>query len=745
MSNAVILIGLTLLSVGSLAAVRVAASTNADRRAFRLTFPRDTRPEQVVAFARSLSGLLPPWWRRWLGTPAVIFEVAADESGIRHRLIAPSPHAGYLVAQLRAAMPGTRVEPEEPAPLEVGAAAELRVSSTRVPLRTDQPEATAAGLLATLQPRRSGEFSVIQWVLAPAPSGGLHGSVPVPSVLAELTWGRSRVQASLPVEQARAEREKRSEPEVHAVCRLGVRADSPGRELQLLRRMIGAFHAGNAPGVSFRVRWLPTGIVARRIERRHQDAWTCLLNAKEVASFLGVPMGAPQLPGVTLSGARDLPPPPELPSRGFVIGRATFRGAERVVAVSPEALTKHASLLGATGSGKTTVLLNLAAQIMAAGRSLVVIEGKDLIAELRDRVPPKRVSDVVLLDPSDTERPVGFNLLAGAGDAPELVVDQVVELFKARHGHYLGPRSEHVLRAGLLTLARDPELTICEFARLLEDEAFRRRLLSRIEDPLGVEPFWSWFDSLSEGERMQAVSPLLNKVGPYTIRARLRNVVGQSEGIDLRRVIAEEKILFASLPHGLLGQDAAGLIGGVLLARLWQVIQGRAALPPGARHPVYVIVDEFQDYVGLGTSFAAGLAQARSYGLGLVLSTQATHQLPSDVRQALLTNARTKICLQTSAADAAVLAREFSPHLSADDLLGLGQFEAYLAAVSGSQVLPPVSIITLPPAPPTGQAAAVREHSRQTYGRDATEVEATMRARVEASAPVAAVGRRRRR
>lgn len=719
-------------------------SRRRDLVAFRLTFPRDTRPEQVVAFARSLSGLLPPVWRRWRGTPAAIFEVASDQHGIAHRLLAPADHAGYLVAQLQAALPGTRVEAEELGAIDVGAAAELRVSSSRVPLRTDQPEASVAGLLATLQPRRAGESSVIQWVLAPAPNRRLRASEPSSSLLAELALREGRLDARLPAELARAEREKRSEPEVHAVCRLGVRAASRGRELRLLRRMIGAFHAGNARGVSFRVRWLPRSIVARRIENRHQDAWTSLLNAKELAAFLGIPMGAPPLPGLTLSGARELPAPSQLPSRGFVVGRATFPGAERAVALSPDDLTKHASLLGATGTGKTTVAINLGAQIMAAGRGLVVIEGKDLIPELCDRVPPERVDDVVLLDPSDTERPLGFNVLSGAGDAPELVVDNVVELFKARHGHYLGPRSEHVLRASLLTLSRDPELTICELSRLLEDEAFRRSLLSRIEDPLGVEPFWAWFDSLSEGERTQAVSPLLNKVGPYTIRARLRNMVGQSEGIDLRRIVAERKILFASLPQGLLGQDAAGLIGGVLLARLWQVIQGRAALRPEARHPVYVIVDEFQDYVGLGTSFAAGLAQARSYGLGFVLATQATHQLPTDVRQALLTNARTKICLQTSAADAAVLAREFSPHLASDDLLGLGPFEAYLAAVHGSEALPPVSIVTLPPAPPTGQAAEVRGRSRQAYGQDADEVEATLRARVEAPAPVTAVGRRRR-
>ncbi len=741
MSDPIVFAGLGLLGLALVAGTSGARDT----RAFRLTFPRDTRPEQVVVFARSLSGLLPPWWRRWLGVPAVIFEIAADERGITHRMILPTGEAGYVLAQLQAAVPGTRVDPDELGPLDVRAAAELRVSSTRVPLRTDQSEATVAGLLATLQPRRSGEFSVIQWTIAPAPSGRLRGNVPLPSLLAELTLGGARVQASLPIEQARAEREKRSEPLMHAVCRLGTRARTPGREAQLLRRMIGAFHAGNAPSVSFRVRWLPVGVVARRIAQRRGRGWTSLLNAKEVAAFVGIPTGAPQLPGLTLGSARQLAPSSDLPRRGRVLGRSTFPGAERQLALSVPDSLRHLHVIGPTGVGKSTLLLNLIAGDMAAGRTVVVVDPKgDLVADVLERVPDDRVGDVILLDPTDATRPVGLNLLGGAAESPELVTDQVVSVFHHLYSAFWGPRTDDILRAALLTLAAEPGMTLVEVPLLLTDEGFRRRMVAAVDDPVALEPFWAWYEAMSPAERAQAIGPVLNKLRTFLLRRRLRNVIGQAQStFELERVLSERKILLVSLAKGLLGEDAAALLGSAVLARLWQAVQGRAALPVSARTPVFCYVDEFQDYLNLPTSLADVLAQARAYGFGLTLAHQHLGQLPPLVRTAVLANARSKVVFQTSASDAQTLAREFAPHLEATDLQSLGPWEAVVGAAAGNRVLPPASLVTLPPGEPTGQGSIARALSRQRYGRDRTDVEQAMRERLKRR-PAGAIKRRRR-
>lgn len=743
MNEPILLLG---LGVGLTGLALANLSNRQALQAFRLTFPRDTKPEQVVAFARSLSGLLPPWWRRLLERPVVILEVSADQHGIAHRLVASPEHAGYVLAQLQAALPGTSVEREDIRTIDVRVAAELRVSSRRVPLRTDQPEATVAGMLATLQPRRAGESSVIQWVLSPAPAGRFRSSVPLPSLVGELALGPGRVQANLPIEQVRAEREKRSEPEAHAVCRIGVSARERGRELQLLRRTIGAFHAGNAPGVSFRVRWLPNGVVARRIERRSQRGWTALLNAKELAAFLGIPIGSPQIPGLTLGSARQLAASSDLPRRGRTLGRSTFPGAERQLALSVADSLRHLHVIGPTGTGKSTLLMNLIAGDMAAGRTVIVVDPKgDLVADVLDRVPANRVNEVILLDPTDADRPAGFNLLAGAHEAPELVTDQVVSIFHHLFKAFWGPRTDDILRAALLTLAAEPGMTLVEVPLLLTDEGFRRRLVASVDDPVALEPFWGWYEAMSPAERAQAIGPVLNKLRTFLLRRRLRNVIGQAEStFDLEAVLRDRKILLVSLSKGLLGEDAAALLGSAVLARLWQAVQSRAALPPSARTPVFCHVDEFQDYLNLPTSLADVLAQARAYGFGLTLAHQHLGQLPPLVRTAVLANARSRVVFQTAASDAQALAREFAPHLGAADLQALGPYEAVVAAAADNRVLPPASMVTLPPIKPTGCGSQARELSRLRYGRNRAAVERAMRKRLDERPATGGIKRRRR-
>jgi Type IV secretion-system coupling protein DNA-binding domain len=744
--------GLILAGIGvsigavSLGSRLIGGSRPSEHVADRVTFPREIRPEQLVAFARSISGLLPPWWRRWTGIPSVVLEVAADEERIEHRLIAPAAVADYIRAQLSAAIAGVRFERLDELPeTSPQKAIELRLSSTTYPVRAETPASSAAGLLATLQPLGQGEQALLQWVLAPAPQPRILPNLPLPNVLFDLALGDGKVHATLPVERARALRDKQSEPAVWAACRIGVSAGAEKRRRQLLRRIVGAFHVANAPGVSFRQRWLPARLVARRISLRStpSGSWPALLNAKEVAAFLGVPLGELTLPGLTLAGSRQLAPAADVPRRGRVLGRSTFPGAERAVAVSRRDSLRHVHVIGPTGVGKSTLLLNLVTRDMAAGCGVVVIDPKaDLVSDVLDRVPPGRERDVILLDPTDTERPVGFNLLAG--EAPEVVADQVVSIFSNLYRAFWGPRTDDVLRASLLSLGSVGGMSLAEIPVLLTDEGFRQRVVSKVDDYV-IQGFWAWYESLSPGEQSQVTSPLLNKIRTFLLRRRLRNVIGQADStFDMDEVLRERRILLVSLSKGVLGEDAAALLGSCVVARLWHAVQARAALPASKRHAVFAAIDEFQDYVNLPTSLADVLAQARAYGFGLTLAHQHMGQLPVSLRQAVLANARTKVVFQQAASDAETLAREFAPYLKAADLQGLGAFEAYAAVGAGSRVAPPTSIATLPPPEPTGQAAAIRALSRQRYGRDIREVEASLRDRVSTGPADAPVGRRRR-
>ena len=101
--------------------------------------------------------------------------------------------------------------------------------------------------------------------------------------------------------------------------------------------------------------------------------------------------------------------------------------------------------MGATGSGKSTLLTNLVLGDVEAGRGVVVIDPKgDLITDLCDRLPEAAISRTVLIDPEDTEAAPVLNVLSGPD--PDLVVDNLVGIFRSIFAAFWGPRTDDVLR-----------------------------------------------------------------------------------------------------------------------------------------------------------------------------------------------------------------------------------------------------------------------------------------------------------
>src|SRR5262249_54464342 len=135
---------------------------------------------------------------------------------------------------------------------------------------------------------------------------------------------------------------------------------------------------------------------------------------------------------------------------------------------------------------------------------------------------------------------------------------------------------------------------------LLSNAAFRRQALAKVNDPLVLAPFWSWFDNLSEAERGQVVAPIMNKLRVFTSRAALRRMLGQTQPkFQIDDLLTKRRIVLVNTNRGLLGPSAARLLGSLLLTtQLWPAIQRRAAIPANQRHPIMLAVDEWPSYVG---------------------------------------------------------------------------------------------------------------------------------------------------
>jgi len=445
-----------------------------------------------------------------------------------------------------------------------------------------------------------------------------------------------------------------------------------------------------------------------------------------------------------IGGCRQLPASPLLPKTGTVLADSTYPGDERPLAIDVDARLRHLHVLGPTGTGKSTLIVRMVMGDLHEGRGLILLDPKgDLVQAVLERIPDNRRADVVVLDPADTDRPVGLNPLRAAnGASAEVVVENLVGLFKSLYRHSWGPRLDDILRAALLTLAGAGNATLCEVPLILSDPNYRRRLVGRLDDPVGLESFWGWYEGLSDAERLTVVGPVMNKVRAFTMRPTVRAIVGQSRPVlSFSDVLAGNKVLLCSLASGLLGEEAASLLGALVVAELWHATTARAGQPVSSRRPVMAYLDEWQHFVHLPTPMPSMLAEARGLGLGMTLAHQHLDQLDDEARHAVLANARSRVMFQLPAADGRIMERELGGILAADDLQGLGAFEVVCQLFAAGTTLAPATGKTRPLPPAFSDVLAIRPASRERYGVARDDVERAIRERQDGN-PSGGLGRR---
>lgn len=683
---------------------------------FQLRFPRELEPDNALAALASFTGL--PHGSR------LVLDLLATNAGIVHRLAVSPATAETTAAALRAAIPSLRLQAIEP-PTHPRRPVLWQLSPRVAALRTDDLPASATALLANLFPLEREETIRLSWHLRPAVRPLLPLNAEQPKDGRTGAW---RTKLNLPGLAAHGE--------------LSVTAKEPTRRTELFQRVATCLRSLGTPHGHLAADPYWFGVLARWFGRRGR-----FVSNAELAAVCGWPLGGPDLPGLELGAAKRLVPAAALPEAGRLLGVSDFQGLIRPVAISPAASTKGLYVLGPTGTGKTSLLKNLIVSDLQQGRGLVALETNgDLIQELLDLIPPERVPDVVLLDPLDASHAVGFNPFASTAD-PALIADQLGELFERLWQAFWGPRTAQLAHMGLLTLARRKGSTLLDLPRLYLDEGFRAQVLAGLDDPLGLGPDWQWFESLPQREQTTVVSPLLNKARQFVARPAIRAIVGQaSPRLNLRQLIEGQKVLLVHLPKGLIGSETAQLLGCLILTAIWQTMTERAALPPEKRQTFGLYVDEVQDFASAPVPWDELFAQGRKYGLALSVAHQNLGQLPKELLEVILANARSKAVFALSASDAKVMERLFSPALTAADLQALDAYSiAAQVALGDGSAARPVTLQTPPPPKSLGSAKAVRASSRAKFARERSEIEAALRAQVErlprAQAPV---GRKRR-
>ncbi len=468
---------------------------------------------------------------------------------------------------------------------------------------------------------------------------------------------------------------------------------------------------------------------------------------REASAILRTPMPSDhEIAGVTINWARTAP---MLGRSGedCPLGFNVHRGDHKSVSMDEAARFRHTYVIGQTGTGKSTLMLNMALHDIRAGRGVAVLDPHgSLMDDILLRFPPERAADLVIVDVTDTDRPVGFNSLIIDEDDPQryrlvrdLVIDDLMHFLDRTYNmkEVAGPRFETHVRGmfSLMMGISPPSLPMIPNYMVLYALHSNKDLLNALakrmegEDPL-LDLFIKEALAATHDGSFENMAPYVtSKFNRFIFDWGLRNITCQNELLDIDGLVADGKVLLFHLGKGRFGEQAASLLASQIVSRLRTTVMKRGA--GGNHRPFYLYVDEFQMLAD--ERFAEILAEARKFGLALTVAHQFVDQIPDPVLHAVTGNVGTTICLRVGARDGEFLEPLFAPTFRQQDLSSLDNFRAY-ARCFGKLGHTPFSIqLSPPPADVDPDAAeALRERSRQRYGRDREAVEKEIRETFEA-------------
>jgi len=653
--------------------------------------------------------------RRLAAEPArapLLFEAHGHDGRVRYRIGASRSALDSFHHLLRALIPGTTLEPLTDEHVAWDRALRLRVSGVALGLRFDRAQESSRAILAALiAGDRPDEHLLLQLTIGPGHPGQLterRPNDPSQGLFSQLALGPRRASS----EVSRSIRSRASEPGVLAKVRLAATAKSASRGEHLLRGLVAAVRTSQMAGTRFAfapVRPERLSALPRRGYIR--------LTGNDVLAIAGWPLGDAPMPGTPSPHPRQLRLRVEA-DRTRVFAHTTAPGQDVPLGISTEDSLFHTVLTGPTGAGKSTILRRLIAADEAAGRAVVVIDPKtDLVRDALSAVSPARRDDVVVLDPSQPQ-PIGLNPLAQPGRSPELIADNLLTVFRELFPTMFGPRTSDVLHSALLTIAPIPGATLTWLPRLLTESGFRRSLLAQVTDE-SLLSFWQQFDVMSAAQQAQFIGPVLSRLRQFLLRPSLRRLLDQANpGFHLSDLFTGQRrpLVFVPLNSGVLGGEAARLVGSLLVSQLFGLTLARASLPAAQRHPVSIYIDEAPSFLRLGGELPEALAISRSLGVAYHVANQYMGQWTPEVRDALDANARNKILFTLGVKDARDVAAT-NPELAAEDFLALPRFHIYANLMRKGQSTGWVSGLTLPPPPATSDPVELTLHSQRRYAQ----------------------------
>jgi hypothetical protein len=422
----------------------------------------------------------------------------------------------------------------------------------------------------------------------------------------------------------------------------------------------------------------------------------------------------------------------ENPQAITYLGTTNFRSPSVKFGIKAIDRARHMYVIGKSGTGKSTFIENMAIQDIQAGNGLAVLDPHGGTADkLLEYIPEWRRNDVIYFAPFDTEFPISFNVMEDPGDADKRtkVADGLLSAFKKIWVDAWSARMEYILLNTVLALLEYPDSTLLSINRMLTDKDFRKSVVSHITNH-SVKAFWiDEYGKWDPKYANEAGAAIQNKIGQFVANPIIRNMIGQPKSsIDFRQIMDGRKIFIANLSKGRMGDQNSGLIGAMIITKIYLAAMSRAELAPQvmSRMPSFFFyADEFQNFAN--DSFTNILSEARKYKLCLTLAHQYVNQLPETLRDAIVGNVGSMVIFRIGPDDAELFEKQFSPVFVAEDFTNLGFRQMYMSISIDGTASKPFSAMSLDMMQNTADGVRIRQEvtelSRQQYTQSREGVE----------------------
>ena len=533
-------------------------------------------------------------------------------------------------------------------------------------------------------------------------------------------------------ELAGAAENKVARPLYAAVVRMLLRTGEFDRLLQLARDLAGSLrvfaHQDGNELIPLHNNDYPFEYHIEDVLCRQSRRTGMLLNSDELIGFVHLPSTAVRSPVFQRQTTKTKAAPAIVRQQGLLLGTNDHAGKIVEVRLSEEQRTRHTHVIGASGTGKSTLLFNLIWQDIENGEGVAVLDPHgDLIDRICGIIPPERIDDVVLLDPADDQFSIGFNILSAHSDLEKnLLASDLVAVFQ-RLSTSWGDQMNSVLQNAILAfLESDRVGTIADLRRFLIEPVFRNEFLQSVKDS---EVVYYWQKSFPHLSGNKSIGSILTRLDTFLAQKPIRHMVSQRENrLDFAHIMDTGKIFLAKLPEGLLGRENSYLLGTLMVSKFQQIAMSRQAQQITARRDYWLYIDEFANFIT--PSMAEILSGARKYRIGLTLAHHELHQLQRnpEVASAVMSHPYTRIVFRVGDDDAKKLAEGFA-YFEAKDLRNLETGQAIVRVERGDFDFN--LTVPLPESPDEAATAARRQEvitvSREKYGAPRVQIEAMLR------------------